>query len=70
MRASTPDTVIIINSVNKKEDEARETVRRFFLDSVVRQPMDDEEDDLVRYMLKHAGVIDVSNDFVQREVSR
>ena len=68
MRASTPDTVIIVGSDDEQEDEAREIATCFFINSVGRAPVGDQLQDLVRYIVKHPTVIATSNDNWVREM--
>lgn len=68
MRASTPDTVIIIGSDDEKEDEAKEVVSVYFQDSVGRPAVGDELIDLARYTIRHPGVISAANEKSQWEV--
>ena len=57
MLASTPDTVVIAPS-DDEENEDRLMITRFFLSAVGRPPMIGEENDMLRYMRWHPGVID------------
>ena len=68
MRASTPDTVIIISSDDEKEDEAKEVVNAYFQDSVGRPAVGEELMDLARYTVRHPSVISAANESHQREV--
>ena len=57
MLASTPDTVVIAPS-DDEEDEDRLMITRYFISAVGRPPMESEENDMLRYVRWHPGVID------------
>ena len=71
MLASTPDTVVIAPS-DDEENEDRLMITRFFIGAVGRPPMVGEENDMLRYVRWHPGVIDecvkrVEADALRRE---
>ena len=70
VRAETPDTVVVISSSSEEDeqDNVRETVHRFFLNSLGRPPFPGEALDMSVYVRAHPGVIEEANARAEDEI--